>query len=127
MGVYVDPVDLKQHFRQGAGVDESTIEEIMREQETYVQGRLRLDALPPNHDVLKSVIRDLTISKCIYQLTSINVDQLSKADQLERSALRRLRELEDEGSLKPRDKTNVSREVYSPYPKFFTPGDFGFG
>lgn len=127
MGIYVDPIDLKQHFRQGAGVDEDTIAEIMQEQESYVQGRLRLDALPPNHDVLKSIIRDLTISKAIYQLTSINVDQLSKANDLERSALRRLRELESEGSLKPRNISNVDREVYSPYAPLFTPRDFGIG
>lgn len=127
MGVYVDAVDLKQHFRQGQGVDEATIEEIMGEQEEYVRTRLKLDVLPPDNPILKSIIRDLTISKCIYQLTSINVDQLSKADQLERGALRRINELEREGTLKKRDITNIDKEVYSPYTSFFTPGDFGLG
>lgn len=126
MGVYVDAEDLMQHFRQGQGLDEETIEEIMAEQESYVQARLKIDVLPPSNEIIKGIVRDLTIAKCIYELTPINVDQLAKADQQERGALRRLNELEREGTLKRRDFTNVEKEVYSPYPPFFSPSRFGF-
>jgi hypothetical protein len=125
MGVYVDAEDLMQHFRQGQGLEEETIEEIMSEQEDYVQERLKLDVLPPDNNIIKSIVRDLTIAKCIYELTPINVDQLSKADSQERSALRKLNELEREGSLKKRDTTNLVHEVYSPYPPYFSPSQFG--
>ena len=125
MGVYVDAEDLMQHFRQGQGLDEETIEEIMLEQEDYVQDKLKLDVLPPNNNIIKSIVRDLTIAKCIYELTPINVDQLSKADSQERSALRKLNELEREGSLKKRDQANLDKEVFNPYPSYFSPSSFG--
>jgi hypothetical protein len=125
MGVYVDAEDLLQHFRQGQGLDEESIEEIMSEQEDYVQERLKLDVLPPSNNIVKSIVRDLTIAKCIYELTPINVDQLAKADSQERSALRKLGELEREGSLKTRDSSNLDKEVFSPYPPYFSPTEFG--
>lgn len=131
MGVYVDVDDIKQHFRAGAAVPDETLDEIMQEQESYVQRYLKLDALPPENDILKTVIRDLTIANGIYQITPANADNIVKADAQRRNALRILREVKEEGLglVNQRPDGNWEKEVYNPIgdDRVFSPADFGIG
>lgn len=127
MGVYLDAEDIEQHFRQSGALDIETIEEVMEEQEYYVQTRLRLPQLPPDNPILRDIIRDLTIAKGIYRITPANADNLIKADSQERSALRKLRELETGGLgiIGGKLRGEPSTEVYNPiYGTFFPLSDW---
>lgn len=124
MGIYVDAEDLRQHFRPG-NLSDDTVEEIMGEQETYVMQRLNLSELPPDHPILKNVVRDFTIAGCLYILPASNSEALEKANNMRREALRRLEELRDEGFKTGNKNSNIGAEVYNPYNEpFFIPSDF---
>lgn len=126
MGVYVDAEDLRQHFRRAGSMDDETIEEVMQEQESYVKERLKIDVLPPNNDILKNIIRDLTVSAAILSAPASTVDDVAKADRLRSEALRRLTELIEDGfkAGTPSNK-NVDTEIYNPYEySFFSPSEF---
>ena len=95
MGFYVDTDDIRQHMRGASALTEDTIDEIMTEQEYYVQTALRLTSLPPGNPILSSIIRDLTVAACIYALTAPQTEDLEKADTLRREAYRRLDRVDD--------------------------------
>lgn len=130
MGIYVDAEDIRQHFKAGGSLTEETVEEIMAEQEYYVKARLGLDALPPNNPILKSIVRDLSISNGINSLVAATDTQNAKAVYLRNEALRKLRELDDDrkgldgGSYSERQ--TWENQVYNPYgdEPFFKPEDF---
>lgn len=128
MGTYIDAEDISQHFRQSGGLDDETIEELMAEQEYYVQTRLNLPSLPPDNPILKGIIRDLTIAACIYEITPASADNVVKADSQRREAKARLRELESEGLgvIGGSGKPGAEFEVINPFSEpFFSPADFG--
>jgi hypothetical protein len=119
MGIYVDAEDIRQHMRGGTALTVEAIEELMDEQEYYVQTSLDLAELPPGNLYLTSIIRDLTIAAAIYSLTAPNADDLGKADEMRREAIRRLAEA-DRNGLGPADTTytphDPNEEVFDPYP-----------
>ena len=127
MGIYVDADDIRQHMRGGNALTIETIEELMEEQEYYVQTVLNLTELPTGNPILANIIRDLTIASAIYSLTAPNADDLTKADSMRREALRRLQEA-DRGSLGVSGGTppgNPEDEVYWQYEgSMFTLSDF---
>lgn len=131
MGVYVDVDDIKQHFRSGAQLGDETIDELMSEQETYVMSRLALDSLPPDNLILKSIIRDLTISAGIHSMVAASEAQTAKAVFLRNEALRKIRELNDDrtalGETYSNRGSRWENEVINPNgdEPFFTPEDFG--
>ncbi len=127
---YVDVDDIRQHFRQSGALDDDTIEEIMGEQESYVKARLRLATLPPDNDILKQVIRNLTVSHVIFNVTSVAGDY-DKGTALRSEALRLLNEIGREGmGIRPNPFDQAGgweSEVINPYgeDRFFNPSDFG--
>lgn len=128
MAVYIDADDVRQYLPQGRGFSTESIDETMEEWEYYVQTRLKLDQLPPNHPTLKNVIRDLTISSVITAMSPANVDNLTRADIQKREGLRKLRELE-EGGLGVigggATRTDPLKDIYNPYDEpFFSAKDF---
>ncbi len=128
MGVYLDADDIKQHFQQGRNIKNETIEELMDEQEYYVQTRLGLNILPPSNPLLASIIRDLTIAAGILNLLQPNADTVVKADTLRAEALRRLNEADKSGIgvVTTAPPNHWSQEVYNPYgnTKFFKMDDY---
>jgi hypothetical protein len=129
MGTYVDAEDLRQHFRAGGGLDDELVEEVMLEQENYVQQRLGLSALPPENPILKNIVRDLTIAGAIYVMTPASADNVVKADSQRREALRRLEELRVEGFRVGGDSNickSIEAEMYNSYEdSYFKANDFG--
>lgn len=127
MAVYIDADDIRQYLPQSRGVSTETIDETMEEWEYYVQTRLNLSELPPNHPILRNIIRDLTIATVITALSPANVDNLSRADIQKREGLRKLRELEEGGLgvIGGRTRTDPLNDVFNPYPHpFFSFEDF---
>jgi hypothetical protein len=127
MGIYVDAEDIKQHFRGGQALGDETIEELMTEQEYYVQSRLELSSLPANNPILASIVRDLTIAAGIFSLTSPNQDNVVKAESMRREALRRLDEADKNGIgvITDAPPADYTREVINPYPtSFFNSEDY---
>lgn len=127
MGFYVDTDDIRQHMRGANALAEDTIDEIMTEQEYYVQTALKLDSLPPSNPILSSIIRDLTVAASIYALTAPNAEDLEKADTLRREAYRRLDRVDDKiglGTVGGTYPTRPDLEVDVLESSFFGLGDF---
>lgn len=123
---YIEPRDIQEHLRIGGRVSIPAITELMREVESYVKMHLNLDPLPENVDVLRSIIRELTMSKVIMDSLQPNSEDLARAQTHNAIGMRMLREVKDEG-LVPADigSRNVANEVYNPDPfPFFNIGDF---
>jgi len=128
MGIYVDAEDIRQHMRGGNALSVEALEELMAEQEYFVQTTLNLNELPPDNPILTSIIRDLTIAAAIYSLTAPNSDDLGKADTLRRDANNRLTTVDRIGlghldtASAPHD---AAAEVVNAAPNsFFSLGDF---
>lgn len=127
MGVYTDAEDIKQHMRGGTALTTETLEELMDEQEYYVQTVLNLDILPSDNPILASIIRDLTIAAAIYSLTAPNTDDLGKADMMRREALRKLGEADQRvglGIIGSNPKGSPESEITTPSMSFFTINQF---
>lgn len=131
MGVYVDVDDIRQHFRASGAFDDEIIEEIMAEQEAYVQRRLKLSSLPPDNKIISNIVRDLTIAQGIFTLLPAGSPDFEKANNMRSEALRRLVEVEGaKGSMLRPDNTSAptntwENEVINPFPTpFFTPEMF---
>jgi hypothetical protein len=127
VGFYVDTDDIRQHMRGANALAEDTIDEIMTEQEYYVQTALRLTSLPPANPILSSIIRDLTVAASIYALTAPNNEDLEKADTLRREAYRRLDRVDDKiglGTVGGFPETDPTTEVDTLDGSFFTLSDF---
>lgn len=127
MGFYVDTDDIRQHMRGANALAEDTIDEIMTEQEYYVQTALHLTSLPPANPILSSIIRDLTVAACIYALTAPNNEDLEKADTLRREAYRRLDRVDDKiglGTVGGFTPTDPEEEIDTMEGSFFSLSDF---
>lgn len=127
MGFYVDTDDIRQHMRGANALAEDTIDEIMTEQEYYVQTALKLTELPPSNPILASIIRDLTVAASIYALTAPNADDMEKADTLRREAYRRLDRVDDKiglGLIGGMPQGDPSTEVDTMEGSFFALSDF---
>ncbi len=114
---YVDVTDIQQHFFQSGALSLAQITELMGEEEYYVRTQLDLDTLPDNNPTLRSIIRDLTIARCMLTLVPIE-GETAHANFLRSEALRRLKEL-DRSGLGPNTGTigrDPSKEVYNPEP-----------
>jgi hypothetical protein len=127
VGFYVDTDDIRQHMRGANALAEDTIDEIMTEQEYYVQTALRLTELPPSNPILASIIRDLTVAASIYALTAPNADDMEKADTLRREAYRRLDRVDDKiglGVIGGEVEGDPFNEVSTMEGSFFALSDF---
>ena len=127
MGVYVDTDDIRQHMRGANSLAEDTIDEIMTEQEYYVQTTLNLTELPIGNPILTSIIRDLTVAHCIYALTSPQAGDLEKADTMRREAHRRLNTVDKNiglGTVGGTALGNPEGEISTMEGSFFTLEDF---
>lgn len=127
MGFYVDTDDIRQHMRGANALAEDTIDEIMTEQEYYVQTALHLTALPPSNPILASIIRDLTVAACIYALTAPQSEDMEKADTLRREAYRRLDRVDDKiglGTVGGTPQGDPSTEIDTMEGSFFSLYDF---
>lgn len=128
MGVYVDVPDIKQHLRQSGALTDETINELMREQEYYVETVLNIPTLPPDNPLLKSIVRDLTIAAAIYAIVPANSDDVGKANFMRAEALRKLSDADRQGigivkgSQADRDSSMEIRNLYTA--PFWTPKDF---
>lgn len=130
MGIYVDAADIQQHVRGAAGVTPESIEELMAEQEYYVQTVLNLNELPPENPILSNIIRDLTTAAVIYDLLSPNESDTVKADNIRREAIRRLEQVDNKIGLGINNATagirDTNNQVINPFEgAFFKPEDFG--
>lgn len=129
MGVYVDVPDIRQHVRQSGALTDETINELMREQEYYVETVLNIPALPPDNPLLKNIIRDLTIAATIYAIIPVSSDDVGKANFIRAEALRKLSDADREGigivrgTQGARDSSVEIRNLYTS--PFWTPSDFG--
>lgn len=131
MGVYVDVPDIRQHVRQSGALTDETINELMREQEYYVETVLNIPSLPPDNPLLKNIIRDLTIAAAIYAIVPVSSDDVGKANFIRAEALRKLSDADREGigivrgSQAARDASTEIRNLYAS--PFWTPSDFNLG
>ncbi len=123
---YVDVADIQEHLRIGNRVQPAQITELMTEVESYVKMHLNTDPLPPDNDVLKSIVRELTMARVILDALPATSDDLARAQMHQSLGARLLTEVKDEG-LTPNNvgSRDVSKEVYNPDPSpFFTVEDF---
>lgn len=125
MGFYVDAEDLRQHYRQAGSMDDELVEEIMLEQESYVKQRLKLSELPSGNNIVKNIVRDLTVAGAIFAAPAASTDLINKATLQRGEALRRLNELLEEGFRAGPSNKELDLEVFNPYTNpFFEPSDF---
>lgn len=122
---YVNPQDIREHFQGIGSVPQPQIAELMTEVENYVKMRVNMDPLPDGVDVLRDIIRELTIAK-VQGSIARSADELAVADFHRRNGLTMVNDVNRDGlfpmSLGSRD---ISREVYNPYPEpFFKAEDF---
>jgi hypothetical protein len=127
VGFYVDTDDIKQHMKGANAVGDETIDEIMTEQEYYVQTKLGLTTLPPANPLLANIIRDLTVAHSIYALTAPTSGDMEKADTIRREAHRRLNEVNNDiglGIMGGATPTSAEEEVGTLDGSFFHLDDF---
>ncbi len=123
---YIDVQDIREHLKIGGRVSPAQIQELMTEVESYVKMHLNVDPLPENSNILKSIIRELTMAKVILDALSPTSDDLARAQMHNALGMRMLREVKDEGLVPSNTGTrDVTKEVYNPYPEpFFSIMDF---
>lgn len=115
MPVYTDAIDIRQHLRGATGLTVPQIEEIMEEVEYYISTELDIDPLPPDNPLLRSMVRELTLSRAILDLMAPSSETLGRADVHRRNGMDLLASAKREGifpsSYSSRD---AASEVYSP-------------
>lgn len=122
---YVDVADIRQHLRENDAFSDANILEMMEEVESYVANYISESPLPDNQPLLRSIIRDLTISRLIFNLTSAQGEAPPVAVELDRIANRKLYMIRTEGlETGTTGRGNVNNEVVSPYEPFWTIEDF---
>jgi hypothetical protein len=125
---YVNPQDIREHVKGIGSVGVPQISELMTEVETYVKMRLNMSTLPENNDIVKDIVRELTISKVILDTLQPNAEDLGRADMHRRNGRQLLQEAITDGlvpgSLSPANR-DITKELYNPYPEpFFTREEF---
>jgi len=126
---YVEPNDIRQHLRGAGGASVPAIAELMQEVESFVKIRLDMDPLPENNDIIRDIVRELTLAKVIVDLMAPSAEDLSRAQMHRRNGMEQL-EHADRHGVTPRNTgapggRDVSKEVYNPYPEpFFTAESF---
>lgn len=122
---YVNPQDIREHFGGIGSVPQPQIAELMTEVENYVKMRVNMDPLPDNVDVLRDIIRELTIAKVLGSIAR-GSEELAVADFHRRNGLTMINDVNRDG-LYPTTLGSriVDKEVYNPYPEpFFKAEDF---
>lgn len=123
---YVDIADIRQWFRENPALDDAPIEEVMEEMETYVSNYIDMYPLPPAHPLLKHIIRDLTISRLIFNITPAGGSNFDLAVELNRQAMSKLYQIKQDGLIIPGESTqrgNWQNQVFS-RDSFWTIEDF---
>lgn len=124
--VYVEVADIKQHYRESSAYPDANIIEMMEEEQAYVENYLKMSPLPPAHPVLRSIIRDLTISRLMLNIASASGEAPGLAVELERQANRKLFQIKSDGLMvEGWTRGNPDKQVINPYPEtFWTLEDF---
>jgi hypothetical protein len=122
---YVNPQDVREHHQDVASVAVPQIAEYMTEIENYVKMRINMDPLPDNVDVLKDIIRELTVAKLIGSRAR-SPEDLAKADFHRRNGLTMINDVNRDGLFPTTLGSRiVANEVYNPHPEpFFKAEDF---